>query len=162
VVPYKIYPAIVSRAHILKAKRLTAALELCTGAPKSVADKLRYARLAAGINQGALAEVVGVDRATLLRYENGQVSEYNMQVDLLVRVAAVCGVDKLFCCSLYHAFIIEDAGKQIKRWRKEMGLTQKEMAVKLGALVSAVKRWEQNKNKPPRWVWELVSGSIDM
>ena len=159
VVPYEIYPAAVGQKAILKAKRLTLAMRLCTGNLTSVADKLRYARLTAGIHQDALAREVGIDRITLLRYENGpRIAEENMETEWLVKIALACGRDKYFCCSPYHIFIIEDAGRQIKQYRHEMGLTQKQLAVKLGVAVTTVKRWEQKKNKPPLYVWELVTG----
>jgi len=133
-------------------------MELCTGNLESVADKLRYARLTAGIHQDALAREVGIDRITLLRYENGRIAEENMEVEWLIKIAIACGIDKYFCCSTYHIFIIEGADKQIKQYRQEMGLTQKQLAAKLGVAITTVKRWEQKKNKPPKCVWELVTG----
>ena len=144
---------------ILKAKRLTSAMRLCTGNLESVADKLRYARLSAGFHQDTLADKIGINRSTLLRYENGQVAEENMEIEWLIEIAVACGMDKYFCCSPYHIFIIEDAGKQIKQYRKTTGLTQKKLAAKLGVWETTVKRWEQNRNKPPKYIWELVAGS---
>ena len=149
---------------ILKAKRLSVAMKLCNGSLKSVADKLRYARLTAGLCQDELAVKLGIDRVTILRYENGQVAEENMQIEWLVQIAVVCGMDKHFCCCPYHVFLLEDAGKQIKQYRKRMGFTQKKLAVELGVSVTTIKRWERNENKPPRLMWELVNnlGSHDM
>ncbi len=144
---------------ILKAKRLATAIELCTGTLETVSDKLRYARLSAGIHQDTLADKIGIDRSTLLRYENGQVSEENMEIEWLMQIATVCGMDKYFCLSPYHIFIAEDAGKQIKQYRKNLGLTQKKLAAKLGVAETTVKRWEKNRNKPPKYIWELVDGS---
>jgi len=158
VIPYEIYPASMGEKKILKAKRLTTAMKLCTGELESVADKLRYARLSAGFHQDILAEKIGVDRSTLLRYENGQTTEENMDIELLIKIALACGMDKHFCCSPYHIFIIQDAGQQIKQYRKKMKITQKELATMLGVSVTCVKRWEQKINKPPKYVWELVSG----
>jgi len=164
VIPYEIYPVSMGEKKILKAKRLTTTMKLCTGELKSVADKIRYARLSAGIHQDILAEKIGIDRITLLRYENGHITEENMEIEWLIKIALACGMDKHFCCSPYHIFIIEDAGKQIKQYRKEMELTQRELAIKLGVNVTTVKRWEQKRNKPPMYVWELVNGLrfIDM
>ena len=143
---------------ILKAKRLTVAMRLCAESLDTVADKLRYARLSAGLHQDTLAAKIGIDRATLLRYENGQVSEENMQVELLISIASICGQVKYFCCNPYHIFLAEDAGKQIKQYRKLIRLTQKQLADRYGVAVSTVKRWERNENKPPIAVWEFVTG----
>lgn len=80
-----------------------------------------------------------------------------MQVELLVQVAIHCGLDKHFCCSPYHIFIARDAGAQIKQYRKNLGITQRELAAKLGVTRTTVRRWEKNENKPPKSVWELVT-----
>lgn len=164
VIPYQIYPAPVGNKKILKAKRLTQAVKLCTGELETVADKLRYARLTAGFHQDALADKVGIDRITLLRYENGHISEETMEIEWLIKIALECGMEQYFCCSPYHIFIIEDAGKQIKQYRRAAGLTQKKLAAKLGVAETTVKRWEQKRNKPPKYVWELVNGfkPVDM
>ncbi len=146
----------------LKAKRLSDAVRLCAGAPETVADKLKYARLAAGLKQDELADMVGIDRITLIRYENGQIEERHMQTEWLVKIALACGLDKYACCSPYHVFIAEDAGGQIRRYRKARGLTVKALATELGVSGTTIKRWEQNKNKPPVSVWELVSSLKSM
>jgi transcriptional regulator with XRE-family HTH domain len=147
----------MGRMRVLKAKRLTQAMELCTGAPETVADKLRFARLSSGVLQEDLAAEIGIDRATLLRYENGQVAEENMRVEALIKAAIICGRDKYFCCSPYHIFLAEDAGRQIKQYRKRAGLTQKQLAAACGVALNTVKRWESNEHKPPLSVWELVT-----
>jgi DNA-binding XRE family transcriptional regulator len=139
---------------------LSVAVKLCTGSLQTVADKLRYAKLTAGIHQDTLAAHVGIDRATLLRYENGQVSEENMEIEWLIKIALICGMDKYFCCSSYHMFILNDPSQQIKQYRKINKLTQKQLAAILGVALNTVKRWEQKKNKPPIHVWELVAESI--
>ena len=122
VIPYEIHPTKMGQRKVLKAKRLTTALGLCVGELNTVADKLRYARLSAGLQQDELAERVGIDRHTLLRYENGQRSEESMDAAWLVKIALECGRDKYFCCNPYHIFILEDYGTQIKQYRKKLGL----------------------------------------
>ena len=161
VVPYVIYPVGMGERKILKGKRLTAAMQLCTGSLESVADKLRYARLSAGLHQDALANMVGMSRSALLRYENGQVAEEYMEIGWLMDIALACGVDKHFCCNPYHMFILQDAGAQVKQYRLAVGLTQKRLAERLGVNVSTVKGWEWGKNKPPLRVWELVSSLLN-
>jgi len=99
-----------------------------------------------------------------LRYENGQVKEENMIIEWLVKIALACGRDESFCCSQYHVFIVQGAGTQVKQYRKSQGLTQRQLAAQLGVNVATVRGWELEKNKPPIYVWELVSGlrSIEM
>ena len=162
VIPYEIHPVLMGQSKVLKAKRLSVAMKLCTGSLDTVADRIRYARLSAGLHQDTLAAKLGIDRITLLRYENGQVSEENMQVEWLVNIATVCGMEKYFCCSPYHVFIALNAGKQIKQFRKLKRLTQRQMADICGVAINTVKRWERNENKPPKSVWELVNSMIPM
>jgi len=154
----------VGQKKILKAKRLTTAMKLCTSELKTVADKLQYARLTAGLLQEDLAERIGIDKCTILRYENGHIPEERMEVPWLIQIALECGRDKYFCCSPYHIFLMREPGAQIKAYRKSHGLTQKRFAEILGVWETTVKRWEWQKNKPPVYVWELISGarSIDM
>jgi transcriptional regulator with XRE-family HTH domain len=156
VIPYEIYPKSMGKQKILKAKRLSIAIKLCTGSPETVADKIRFARLIAGLRQEDLATNLKIDRATLLRYENGQVSEENMRVDILIQIAVICGQEQYFCCNPYHVFLAEDAGRQIKQYRKQMGLTQKQLAMQCGVALTTVKRWESNEHKPPISIWRLV------
>ena len=156
VVPYEIYSTTVGPKKILKAKRLTLAMQLCTGSLKTVSDKLRYARLSAGIHQEELAAKLGIDKCTILRYENGHISEENMCIEWLMQIALVCGQDKYFCCSPYHIFLLGDAGSQIKHYRKQQGLTQRQLAAKLNVNVTTVQGWEWNRNKPPKYIQELV------
>ena len=158
IIPYEIYPDKMGQKKILKSKRLTTALKLCTGELVTVADKLRFARLSAGLHQNELAKLVGIERSTILRYENGQIPEVRMETSFLVKIALACGMDKYFCCNPYHIFIMDDYGTQIKKYRKSLGLTQKQFAEKLGVWVTTLKRWEYEKNKPPVYIWELVSG----
>ena len=118
----------------------------CTNPP--IKDKLRYVRLIAGLSQKELADILGIDRVTLTRLENGAVSEENMKTDLLVQIATVCGFEKTYCCNDYHAFIANDAGKQIRIFRREKKLTQLQLAQILNVAHTTVKRWERNENKP--------------
>ena len=158
VIPYEIYPTLVRQRSVLKAKRLRIAMRLCTGTLDTVADKLRYARLSAGMPQEEPAAWLGIDRTTLTRYEAGIMAEENMQAEVLVNAAILCGRKKYFCCNPYHIFVYKDAGKQVMRYRKNLGLTQVQLADRLGVTQTTVKRWERNVSKPPVSIWELVAG----
>jgi transcriptional regulator with XRE-family HTH domain len=103
----------------------------------------------AGLTQKKLADIVSIDRVTLTRLEGGDVTEVNMKTDLLIQIALACGFDKTFCCNRYHTFLALGAGKRFKDFRQEHRYTQKALAERLHVTVTAVKRWEQNINKPP-------------
>jgi transcriptional regulator with XRE-family HTH domain len=164
IIPYEIYPDEVGQKKILKAKRLTTVMKLCMSELKTVADKLQYARLTAGLLQRELAERVRINHSTILRYENGQIPEELMETEWLVKIALACGMDKHFCCSPYHVFLTENPGAQIKAYRKSRSLTQKRLAEILGVWTTTVKRWEWQKISPRFMFGSLLAvlGPIDM
>lgn len=114
-----------------------------------IKDKLRYVRLMAGLKQVELADLVGIERSTLNRLENGVVAEENMKTDLLVRIAIACGVERTFCCNRYHEFLANNCGDKIKKYRKERQMTQQALADVFGVHKKTVGEWEQDRHKPP-------------
>ena len=149
---YQIEPVHVNTSKVAVCKKPDDVLFLYNLQPDDntpIKDKLRYVRLSAGYGQKELAEIVGIDRVTLTRLENGDVSEDNMKTHILIDIAHACGFDRTFCCNRYHTFIACDAGKRIKTYRREHRLTQAELAKKLTVALTTVKRWERNVCKPP-------------
>lgn len=114
-----------------------------------IKDKLRYVRLMAGLKQIELASLVGIDRSTLNRLENGVVSEKNMKTDLLLQIALVCGFEKTFCCNRYHKFLSENSGEKIRAFRKERKMTQQDLANLFQVNKKTIEAWEHNRNNPP-------------
>ena len=53
-------------------------------------------------------------------------------------------------------------GNKIKSARKEKGLTQKQLAAKIGAAHNSVSDWENDKNKPDPDTIELICGVLDI
>ena len=53
-------------------------------------------------------------------------------------------------------------GERLKTARKNKKLTQKELALKIGAKHNSVSDWENNKNKPDPDTIELLCGVLDM
>lgn len=149
---YKINPLLVdsSKVGVCKQPKDIAFLHTFQASDQTpIKDKLRYVRLMAGCTQKELAAMVKIDRVTLTRLESGDVTEENMKTSLLVKIALACGFDKTFCCNRYHTFLALEPGKRFKDFRREHGYTQKKLADKLCVTVTAIKRWEQNINKPP-------------
>lgn len=121
-----------------------------------IKDKLRYVRLMAGFKQVELARLVGIERSTLNRLENGVVSERNMKTELLLQIALACGFERTFCCNRYHRFLAEDSGDKIKKYRKERQMTQQALADVFGVHKKTISEWEQNRNKPPAEKLEIM------
>ena len=53
-------------------------------------------------------------------------------------------------------------GERLKNARKNKNLTQKELALKIGAKHNSISDWENNKNKPDPDTIELLCGVLDM
>jgi transcriptional regulator with XRE-family HTH domain len=150
--PYEIMPLPVDRQPIYRCKYPQDTKFAYQFEPKvaTIADKLRYARITAELEQAELAEKVGIDRVTLTRLENGQVSDKYMRTSTLVKIAVACGRGPDFCCDEYHAFMAGDYGAEIRQMRKSQGWTQNRLAGLMGVNVTTVKRWERQVSQPSR------------
>lgn len=62
-------------------------------ASEAIGEKIKAARLAAGLSQAALAERIGMTRTSYARLEKGQT---NVTIDSLVRVASGLGLSLQF------------------------------------------------------------------
>lgn len=149
----------MGEVYILRSRQSVTTLRLCTEKnPTAVGDKLRLVRLSAGKLQSELAEHLGIDRITYLRYENGQVSEHNMNIEILKETALFCGRSYDYCFNAYHAFLDRGVGNQLREYREQHGLTQAKLAGKLGIYPTTVKRWESGESRPsPKYISWLLS-----
>lgn len=147
--------------YVLRAKRGHVALRLCLGASSRVSDKLVYARLSQGITQQQIVEDLGIERSKLIRYENGQIAENNMDIHILKQIAVYCNKDKYFCCSPYHIFLDNNPGEKIKLFRQSFGLNKKQWADKFRVSKKTVNYWESNKQRPPAYIFSLVSDFLN-
>ena len=143
------YSNISCRRRIKLSRRSKTLLEFERGKPlKSVADKIKFARLSSDKLQREVAESLGIDRSTYINYENGHIREEYMNIEILQKISLFCGFEYDFCFNEYHRFIYNDAGKQIKDYRKIHNLTQKQLAEILDVSTTGVKRWEYGKAYP--------------
>lgn len=56
----------------------------------------------------------------------------------------------------YNRFIYDGQGKNIKEIRKELGITQKELAELMDTEVYKIKRFEQEKVRISKYNWEKL------
>ena len=56
----------------------------------------------------------------------------------------------------YNRFIYDCQGKNIKKIRKELGITQKELAELMDTEVYKIKRFEQEKVRISKYNWEKL------
>lgn len=101
----------------------------------SVAERLREARLAAGLTQAQLAQRIGVaDGTRVAAWEHGRSTPHP------ATWAAICSL---------LGIAPEEAGAMtLRSLRLRRGLTQDEVAAELGVAASTVARWESGTHRP--------------
>ena len=155
-IPYELYSNISCRRRIKLSRRSKILLEFERGKELvTVADKIKFARLSSGKLQREVAESLGIDRSTYINYENRHIQEEYMNIEILKNISLFCGFEYDFCFNEYHRFIYNDAGKQIRDYRKNQKLTQKQLAKILDVSTTTIKRWENNKSYPRLKNFEL-------
>lgn len=126
----------------------------------TVADKLRYYRYKNGLLQRDVADYAGIERTTYNSYEE-DVRDY-YPLDVLVRIAELFEVDITDLLDDYNAFLFHGQAGQLKAFRKRMILTQASLATKYGVNITNVKRWEQNKIRMTKKMWERIFNNSDI
>ncbi len=117
----------------------------------TLGDKIRYVRLHAGLTIEQLAQMIGVDRSTLIRYEHNDISEDFCDTSVLISIEDCCNVERYTLFSDYLLFY--ELGK-LKQLRQQYNVTQKQLGLHLGFNHKTVSRWEQKKCRPPRKTWQ--------
>ncbi|MBO5369366.1 MAG: transcriptional regulator [Clostridia bacterium] len=109
---------------------------------KNISDKLRYLRLKESMYQEDVAKMIGIDRTTYVSYETG-LRIYPL--DVMKKISDLYKIDLDALLDDYHNFIYNNQGQNIKSIRKELGISQKELADSLGVSLIVIKRAEQEK-----------------
>jgi transcriptional regulator with XRE-family HTH domain len=117
-----------------------------------VHQRIRYARLSAGLSAVELAEMTGTYKSALSRYEMGKTTLQGMDVELLGRIAVACNRDKHFCMDEYHIFKA-DSDVYLREYMERNGLTNSGLAELLGVSETTVKNWKRGKACPSYELW---------
>jgi len=119
----------------------------------TVAERIRFYRTKRGVTSNTLAELTGVSRYAVMRYESG---ETEPALDDLKKMAAVLGIeaDKLY--DDYYRFLDYPYSTKIKEIRKAKRLLQRELGERLCVTPCTVKRWEYGKHTVTRDMWKKI------
>jgi transcriptional regulator with XRE-family HTH domain len=109
----------------------------------TIGDHLRKRRLDLGMLQRQVAQLMGVDTTTITNWEKGQCQPTLRMLPKLIEFLG------------YSPFPIESAsiGERIKAYRREHGISQKELANLLGVDPGTLARCECGKSPPRGRLW---------
>ena len=119
----------------------------------NMGDKLRYYRYQKALFQKDVAKYLGIDRTTYNSYEMG-VRE--CPIDILKKLAEILEVEVTDIMDEYNLFLFNGQGRQVRKIRKSMGLTQREFAGRMGVSTTTVKQWESERVRVMRGVFEKM------
>jgi len=112
----------------------------------TLGDHLRKRRLDLGLLQRHVAEKLGANKQTICNWENNQTSP---QLRFLPRIIQFIGY-------VPHDTRPRTLGKQIVHHRHILGLSQKQLARRLGVDPSTLSRWERNEGRPSKKLLERL------
>lgn len=124
----------------------------------TTAEKLRYYRHKKSLLQKDVAKFTGLSESTYINYENINRNYYPLEV--LRKIADLYEIDFKILLDDYNLFLCNDQGNQIKKLRKEFGLTQKELANKLNINRRTVGGWEKNKIRISNEIYERLKNNF--
>ena len=116
------------------------------------ADKLRWYRYRKALLQREIAELIGIDRGTYIRYEEYGHDYY--PIDHMEKLAELYGVPVTELLDDFNLFLYNDQGKQIREIRNRLGLSRKEYAKIIGVHPGSLKKWELNTVRIFKSTWE--------
>ena len=123
-----------------------------TTPPESLPDKLKYYRQRAGLLQRDVAGKLGIDSNTYSRYELPTRGRYPQEI--LNALAKLYGLPQKDLSDGYNEFL-KNQGNIISEKRRDLGLTQKEFAKRIGTKLANLKRWERGEVAADRRTWEM-------
>ena len=118
----------------------------------SVADKLRWYRYKNSLLQRDVADKLGIDRSTYMRYEEQEHDYY--PIEHIEKLATLYGIPITDLLDEYNLFLYHDQGKQIRAIRQSLGMTQSEYAKALDVPLGSLKNWERNRVRIIKSTWQ--------
>lgn len=120
--------------------------------PVTLGDHLRNRRVALGfLHQKDVANFLKISKATVYNWENNRSSPSLYQIPKVIK----------FLGYYPNHTINESLGERIFRARRALGMTQKELARRLGVDPGTLGYWEREEKKPWKEVKEKLKRFLD-
>ena len=120
----------------------------------TTAEKLRWLRCQRNLFQIEVADYAGLERSTYIGYEEGTRDSYPLDKLALIAELFQVPVDDLL--DEYNRFLARQE-EEVRAIRRASGLSQEGFAGMLGVSESAVQRWESEKARMTKGMWERVT-----
>lgn len=120
----------------------------------TTADKLRYYRYKKSLLQREIAEYAGINESAYIHYETPEHDYY--PIDNLSWIAELLEVDITDLLDKYNRFLYDGQGRQIRKIRKDTGLTQYQFGKLYGVSAGAVRWWKNGKMRVSKGTWEKI------
>lgn len=114
---------------------------------------IRKARLEKQIQVKDIARQLGISRYSYMNLEQGKYELHYM--DKLKLLCEILDLEPTEIYNTYQLFIMNNQGYQIKKFRVDNNLTQKQLAEMLGVNRKQAGRWENNYNQMEYEKWVL-------
>lgn len=129
----------------------------CQSDLSTIGGRIKYYRLQSDLLQKDLSQITGIDRGTIIDYENNFVPH---TLETCIKIAEGLKIDPFLIFDDYLTFLATDFGSKILSIRKNLKLTQKEFAKLIGVIQSTISSWEQNEKRPSRANFERIKKYI--
>ena len=117
-----------------------------------IADKLRWLRYRKALLQREIADLIGIDRGTYIRYEEYGHDYYPLEH--MTKLAELYEIPVTDLLDDFNLFLYNNQGMQIRAKRMQLGLSRKEYAKILGVHPGSLKKWELNTVRIFKSTWE--------
>jgi transcriptional regulator with XRE-family HTH domain len=124
---------------------------------ETIPAKLRYLRTQKELIQKEVADYIGVYRTTYSEYEEDGHQDY-YPPEILQRLADLYEISIEDLLDEYNLFLYKGQGDQIRQLRTSMELTRNAFGKLFNVPSYAIKRWETNKTRITKKLWEKVFG----
>lgn len=122
-----------------------------------IANTIRNRRIENNLTIKELANKIGVRPETISKYENGKISEENMDITILQRIAAHLGSDKNDYLCEYHKWVITDSQEDIKWFtQNHQEKNIDEAAKKCGTTHTSLYKWREGIGRPTLSTYKYI------
>ena len=118
----------------------------------TVQDRMRWCRVKLGLTQKELAEQLGISRSMYINMETGAIDQYPL--DVLDKLSKLYNVPITDFLDEYNLFLYCGQGAQLRAYRDELGMTQKDFAAHMGVYLSNITLWEKERKVISKTLWK--------